>query len=208
MHMQSCTISGIEYQEKNMTMDVNTLVQQQVPTKDETTLPPDGGREWTTQEQALLEQWNQSGAERVDMPLSARNWLDPQRVQRIWCFFPKEQKFRGFVHYTETTEGPPNIVHGGCIASALDVAMARCAMGVCNSYKLVTASLEVAYKLPVPMPSTVVVEAECTSRDDARHRLTISCKVVDLETQRVVYNTGSAVFVDLERRAAAVGPSK
>ncbi|CAD7936296.1 unnamed protein product [Amoebophrya sp. A120] len=169
----------------------------------------------------MVARWKTDGdapdLEEYDKPISDENWLDPGRVARRWFFFPSERKLRGLVYYFRNTEGPRAVVHGGCIATVLDVGMARCVNKVSNSERCVTANLSVNYKKPVPCESFVLLEAqlgdipnvsreEQGSREDPgsaatelTYKYNTNCKVTSLDGT-VLFNTGSALFVDLAAR--------
>ncbi|MHB0987759.1 MAG: PaaI family thioesterase [Bellilinea sp.] len=74
----------------------------------------------------------------------------PGRVEAIWMV---SEQFQGF----------PGIAHGGILASVLDEAATRTVLGANGSRRIVvTASLEVRYRKPVPLNTPLKVIGELT----------------------------------------------
>jgi len=93
------------------------------------------------------------------------------------CFFADEQRkhFYCGVKFTERAEGPPGNVHGGCIASVLDVAVVTFAAHY-SPRVCVTKDLRIIYERPIPLGSEVVIR--CWFYQVAGKRLVAHCDLV------------------------------
>eukprot|EP00392_Amoebophrya_sp_AT5.2_P000867 g869.t1 len=106
---------------------------------------------------------------------------------------------RGVISFARNTEGPHAVVHGGCLATVVDVGMARCANKNADSMQCVTASLEVSYRKPTPCESTVLFEAAVEKVDAAKRKWWLTGKVFTLSEsgEEEIFVTAKSVFVNL-----------
>lgn len=104
----------------------------------------------------------------------------PGRVEATWI--PRSH-FQGF----------PGIVHGGIIAAALDEAATRTVLGAYGSTRMVvTASLEVRYRRPVPVDAELLVTGML--KEDKGEVIRASSKIEDRNGQ--ILATAEAVMVE------------
>lgn len=110
----------------------------------------------------------------------------------------------GVVHSTwvagEQFQGYPGIVHGGVIAAVLDEAATRTVFGPAGSNRLVvTASLEIRYRKPVPLNTELSVTGKI--KEDKGEIIYATSKIEDGQGQ--VLANASAVMVVVSPQVAA-----
>lgn len=102
------------------------------------------------------------GREVMNLRKSFGSWgerfedLGYARLMRFWL--RSDETMHGIVYFSDACEGPPGFVHGGCVASVLDVA---CAV-VVRKAAVMTSELTVSYKRPVPLLSVLLFEGRIT----------------------------------------------
>lgn len=90
-------------------------------------------------------------------------------------------------------QGFPGIVHGGIIAAALDEAATRTVLGANGSNRMVvTASLEVRYRKPVPVGAALHLTG--TLKEDKGEIIIASSSIADREGQ--ILATAHVVMVE------------
>jgi len=90
-------------------------------------------------------------------------------------------------------QGFPGIVHGGIIAAALDEAATRTVLGANGSTRLVvTASLEVRFRKPVPLNAEVIITGRL--KEDKGEIILAASKIEDQNGQ--ILATANAVMVE------------
>jgi len=72
----------------------------------------------------------------------------------------KEKKLAGGIYFNNKCEGPPGNVHGGCIATAFDVAFGWFSVKT-KGFGCVTLNLSVNYRKFIPLNSVVRIEIWC-----------------------------------------------
>jgi len=99
---------------------------------------------------------------------------------RMRYFYDDQRKMMyAAFQFTERAEGPPALVHGGSLGSAIDVALGTHAILFANG-PMLTRSLSVAYERAVPLNSVVVVRSWIEAHSDrATH---VTCDVVTRDT--------------------------
>ena len=104
----------------------------------------------------------------------------PGRVEARWTAY---SHFQGF----------PGIAHGGIIAAVLDEAATRTVFGADGSSRLVvTASLEIRYRKPVPLETELIVVGML--QEDKGEIILTSSHIED--KQGNIYATAHAVLVE------------
>lgn len=94
-------------------------------------------------------------------------------------------------------EVPPMHAHGGSMAALLDEAMGLAAW--LAGYPVLTASMTVSFRAPLPLGSTCLAEA-FVERAEGR-RIYVKSKLYSLDGKQC-YSEGSALFVILRQQAA------
>lgn len=90
-------------------------------------------------------------------------------------------------------QGFPGIVHGGVIAALLDEAATRTVFGANGSARLVvTASLEIRYRKPVPVGAELIITG--TLKEDKGEIILAASKIEDQNGQ--ILATANAVLVE------------
>ncbi|KAM4665253.1 acyl-coenzyme A thioesterase THEM4-like isoform 2-T3 [Discoglossus pictus] len=89
-------------------------------------------------------------------------------------------------------EGPPGFTHGGCIATIIDSTAGACAVYSCGS--VMTANLNVNYRNPIPLSTTVIVDGR-VDRVEGRKVYT-SCEIRSHDDQ-LLHNEATALFITL-----------
>ncbi|XP_005357083.1 acyl-coenzyme A thioesterase THEM4 [Microtus ochrogaster] len=108
-------------------------------------------------------------------------------------FYNKVEKkmvclFQGGLHL----QGVPGFVHGGAIATIIDVTTGMCAIAEGIA---MTANLNIDYKKPIPLCSVVVVTSQL-SKTEGR-KLFISCTVQSVD-EKTLYTQATALFIKLD----------
>lgn len=89
-------------------------------------------------------------------------------------------------------EGPPGHVHGGAIATMIDTVTGTHASLLCAP--VMTANLNINYRSPIPLGSTVLTESFLDKREG--RKLFISCKVTSTDGSKV-HTEATALFVSI-----------
>ncbi|XP_038624558.1 acyl-coenzyme A thioesterase THEM4 isoform X2 [Tachyglossus aculeatus] len=90
-------------------------------------------------------------------------------------------------------EGAPGFVHGGAIATMVDSIMATCAVLVSGA--VMTANLNINYKSPVPLGSTIVLKS-WVDRLEGR-KIFITCHILSAN-QETLHADATSLFVKLD----------
>ncbi|XP_028645611.1 acyl-coenzyme A thioesterase THEM4 isoform X1 [Grammomys surdaster] len=96
--------------------------------------------------------------------------------------------FQGGLHL----QGVPGFVHGGAIATIIDITTGMCAIaeGVA-----MTANLNIDYKKPIPLLSVVVVNSQLQKIEG--RKLFISCTIQSID-EKTLYTEATALFIKLD----------
>ncbi|XP_034356172.1 acyl-coenzyme A thioesterase THEM4 [Arvicanthis niloticus] len=96
--------------------------------------------------------------------------------------------FQGGLHL----QGAPGFVHGGAIATIIDITTGMCAIaeGVA-----MTANLNINYKKPIPLLSVVVVNSQLQKIEG--RKLFISCTIQSID-EKTLYTEATALFIKLD----------
>lgn len=96
--------------------------------------------------------------------------------------------FQGGLHL----QGVPGFVHGGAIATVIDITTGMCAFaeGVA-----MTANLNIDYKKPIPLLSVVVANSQLQKIEG--RKLFISCAIQSID-EKTLYTEASALFIKLD----------
>jgi acyl-coenzyme A thioesterase PaaI-like protein len=105
-----------------------------------------------------------------------------------------EDKVIGRVHFGISYEGPPNCVHGGIVAAALDEVLGRTRH--LAGRNVVTGSLAVRYLAPTPVNVDLVIEAYIAERTETKMIVRGEMRHGDTVTASA---EGVFVFMDLDR---------
>nr|XP_021519092.1 acyl-coenzyme A thioesterase THEM4 isoform X2 [Meriones unguiculatus] len=102
--------------------------------------------------------------------------------KRIVCFF------QGGLHL----QGVPGFLHGGAIATIIDVTAGMCAIaeGI-----VMTANLNINYKKPIPLCSVVVLNSQLDKVEG--RKVFISCTVQSID-EKTVHTEATALFIKLD----------
>lgn len=106
-------------------------------------------------------------------------------------FHEEQQRTMTIMQFGTKMEGPPGFVHGGAIATAGDVC-AGVTLYTGLKINCVTANLNVNYKRPIPLGSTIVIETQI-ERIEGRKCFTLSnFKSPD---GSILYDTLTTLFI-------------
>ncbi|TNN75726.1 Acyl-coenzyme A thioesterase THEM4 [Liparis tanakae] len=106
--------------------------------------------------------------------LFTRNIRNPGATFEYVLFFnSEEQKCAAIFQAGHLLEGPPGHVHGGAIATMIDTVVGAHATIV--SGPVVTANLNVNYRRPIPLGSTLVIESSLDKKEGKKH---CSCRSI------------------------------
>ncbi|XP_041844393.1 acyl-coenzyme A thioesterase THEM4 [Melanotaenia boesemani] len=89
-------------------------------------------------------------------------------------------------------EGPPGHVHGGAIATMIDTVTGTHSSLLCAP--VMTANLNINYRSPIPLGSTVLIESFLDKREG--RKLFMSCKVTSTDGSKV-HTEATALFVSI-----------
>ncbi|KAL1764353.1 acyl-coenzyme A thioesterase THEM4 [Sigmodon hispidus] len=108
-------------------------------------------------------------------------------------FYNKAEKrtvclFQGGLHL----QGVPGFVHGGAIATIIDITTGMCALAEGIA---MTANLNVDYKKPIPLCSVVMVNSQL-SKTEGR-KLFVSCTIQSVD-EKTLYTEATALFIKLD----------
>ncbi|CAB4031559.1 Hypothetical predicted protein [Paramuricea clavata] len=156
---------------------------------------------WSKESVELFNQLNEMGGEwkktRRDMRAGAdgsRMFTNSAELEKLfqYAFFhnAKLQCIKAVVQFGLYTRGPVGLVHGGAIATILDVAMGNCA--IYSGYRSITANLNVYYKRPIPLNTTTLVEAKIDKIEGRKVFVSGAIKTVD---GCAIYSTATSIFI-------------
>ncbi|KAL1763988.1 acyl-coenzyme A thioesterase THEM4, partial [Sigmodon hispidus] len=89
-------------------------------------------------------------------------------------------------------QGAPGFVHGGAIATIIDITTGMCALAEGIA---MTANLNVDYKKPIPLCSVVMVNSQL-SKTEGR-KLFVSCTIQSVD-EKTLYTEATALFIKLD----------
>ncbi|XP_054477911.1 acyl-coenzyme A thioesterase THEM4 isoform X2 [Anoplopoma fimbria] len=125
--------------------------------------------------------------------LFTRNCRDPGATFEYALYFnSEEQKCVGIFQAGHLLEGPPGHVHGGAIATMIDTVTG--AHATILSGPVVTANLNINYRRPIPLGSTVLIESSLDKKEGKK--IFITCKVTSSDGSKVHTDT-TALFVSI-----------
>ncbi|XP_018424847.1 PREDICTED: acyl-coenzyme A thioesterase THEM4 [Nanorana parkeri] len=87
-------------------------------------------------------------------------------------------------------EGPPGYTHGGCIATIIDITAGTGAVYSCGS--VLTANLNVNYRNPIPLGSTVIIDSR-VEKEEGR-KVYLSCQIRSHD-DAVLHNEATGLFI-------------
>ncbi|XP_075321618.1 acyl-coenzyme A thioesterase THEM4 [Odontesthes bonariensis] len=123
--------------------------------------------------------------------LFTRNIKEPGAAFEYVIFISKdEQSCVCIFQAGHLLEGPPGHVHGGAIATMIDTITGTHA-SLLNA-PVMTANLNINYRSPIPLGSTVLIESTLDKREG--RKLFISCKVTSKEGSKL-HTEATALFV-------------
>ncbi|XP_070572140.1 acyl-coenzyme A thioesterase THEM4-like [Ptychodera flava] len=105
----------------------------------------------------------------------------------------REGKLKGVCQFGPLTEGPPQHVHGGAIATIVDSSTGKLFVSV-SKYGGVTTSLTLNYKRQIPLMRAVLIEAEVTESIDDR-KYSVACKLKSADGQTLYVDAFSKFII-------------
>lgn len=125
--------------------------------------------------------------------LFTRNIRDPGATFEYVLFFnSEEQKCLAIFQAGHLLEGPPGHVHGGAIATMIDTVVGAHATIV--SGPVVTANLNINYRKPIPLGSTLVIESSLVKKEGKK--IFITCTVTNSDGSKL-HTESTALFVSI-----------
>ncbi|KAM6936210.1 acyl-coenzyme A thioesterase THEM4 [Lycodopsis pacificus] len=125
--------------------------------------------------------------------LFTRNTGDPGVAFEYVLFFNREeQRCVGIFQAGHLLEGPPGHVHGGAIATMIDTVTGSLALILCGP--VVTANLNINYRKPIPLGSTVLLESSLDRKEGKK--IFITSKVTSSDGSKLHTDT-TALFVSI-----------
>ncbi|XP_039972788.1 acyl-coenzyme A thioesterase THEM4 isoform X2 [Xiphias gladius] len=125
--------------------------------------------------------------------LFTRNIRDPGAAFEYVLFYNKdEQRCVGIFQAGHLLEGPPGHVHGGAIATMIDTVTGSHASLL--SGPVMTANLNINYRSPIPLGSTVLTESSMETKDG--RKTFISCKVTSTDGSKL-HTEATALFLSI-----------
>ncbi|KAJ1081055.1 hypothetical protein NDU88_001239 [Pleurodeles waltl] len=113
----------------------------------------------------------------------------------------EEKKVVGLFQIGPYLEGPPSFMHGGCIATVIDVVTGTCAVFTVG--KVLTANLNINYRKPIPLGSVIVVEGKVEKIEGKKIFLSSQVRSAD---DTILHNEASALFILLDWKAGQDSP--
>ena len=108
---------------------------------------------------------------------AGRDWTQWDRFS-LRCFASQDERdMYGLVYFSEQCEGPPRVVHGGCVATVLDEAHVS-AMSYNAQTPPWTKRLTINYRRPIPLGSTL--QFRCWHTDDKDGTSPGTCELLSL----------------------------
>ncbi|XP_017280463.1 acyl-coenzyme A thioesterase THEM4 [Kryptolebias marmoratus] len=125
--------------------------------------------------------------------LFTRNIKHPGAGFEYVVFFTKDkQRCVCIFQAGHLLEGPPGHVHGGAIATIIDTVTGTHASLLCAP--VVTANLNINYRSPIPLGSTVLIES--TLDEQEGKKTFISCKITSTDGSKL-HTEATALFVSV-----------
>lgn len=125
--------------------------------------------------------------------LFTRNMKEPGAAFEYVLFENSQEKTCvGIFQNGHLLEGPPGHVHGGAIATMIDTVTGTHATLL--SGPVMTANLNISYRSPIPLGSTVLLESRLDKKEGRKTLL--SCKVTSPDGSKVHTET-SALFLSI-----------
>ncbi|XP_026228839.1 acyl-coenzyme A thioesterase THEM4 [Anabas testudineus] len=125
--------------------------------------------------------------------LFTRNMRDPGAAFEYVLFVNEgEQRCVCIFQAGHLLEGPPGHVHGGAIATMIDTVTGTHASQL--SEPVMTANLNINYRSPIPLGSTVLIES-CVDKKEGRKTF-ISCKVTSTDGSKL-HTDATALFLSI-----------
>ncbi|XP_027869235.1 acyl-coenzyme A thioesterase THEM4 [Xiphophorus couchianus] len=125
--------------------------------------------------------------------LFTRNIRDPGAAFEYVLFFRQDKlKCVCIFQAGHLLEGPPGHVHGGAIATMIDTVTGTHASLL--SAPVMTANLNVNYRSPIPLGSTVLIES-ILDKEDGR-KMYISCRVTSTDGSKL-HTEATALFLSI-----------
>lgn len=106
----------------------------------------------------------------------------------------EEKKCVGLFQAGHLLEGPPGHVHGGAIATMIDTVTGTHATILSGPGPVMTANLNINYRSPVPLGSTVLIES-CLDKKEGRKTF-ITCRVTSTDGSKLHTDT-TALFLSI-----------
>uniref|UniRef100_UPI0037E98366 acyl-coenzyme A thioesterase THEM4 n=1 Tax=Semicossyphus pulcher TaxID=241346 RepID=UPI0037E98366 len=132
--------------------------------------------------------------------LFTRNIREPGAAFEYVLFInSEEQKCVGILQSGHLLEGPPGHVHGGAIATMIDT-VTGCLASLSGS--VMTANLNINYRSPIPLGTTVVMES-CVEKLEGRKKF-ISCKVTSADGSKL-HTEATALFLQISLNNLILG---
>ena len=117
---------------------------------------------------------------------------DGRRVRVRYFWNDDELRFMARVWFGELTEGPPDRVHGGCVAAVLDESMGTASW--CFGHPAVAAKIEVEFKAMVPIGTVATVEA-WVDKVEGR-KVSVRARLTGDDGE--VFSEGGGLFIERE----------
>ncbi|XP_038146088.1 acyl-coenzyme A thioesterase THEM4 [Cyprinodon tularosa] len=125
--------------------------------------------------------------------LFTRNIRDPGAAFEYVLFFRNDkQRCLCIFQAGHLLEGPPGHVHGGAIATMIDTVTGTHASLL--SAPVMTANLNINYRSPIPLGSTVLIESTL-DKEEGKKKF-ISCKVSSTDGSKL-HTEATALFVSI-----------
>lgn len=87
-------------------------------------------------------------------------------------------------------QGVPGLLHGGAMATMIDIALGSCTGGA-----VMTANLNINFKRPVPLCSVVVINSQLDKLEG--RKLFLSCNVRSVD-EKTLYSEATGLFIKLD----------
>ncbi|EDO39564.1 predicted protein [Nematostella vectensis] len=107
-----------------------------------------------------------------------------------------EEKLHGVVQCGPYTEGPAGHVHGGAMATLLDIGCGI--LTNASGRRAVTANLSINYKVSLPLNSTVLLQSKI---DHVVGRKVYSFAELKSADGSILYATATALFIEINKEA-------
>jgi len=132
----------------------------------------------------------------VRAQFSGKGYLkDDDRIFTKYYWDPLRKHLVGYVEWGMDVEGPPNCVHGGCIAAVCDECFGRTVSASIPETVFVTVNLSVNYKKFIPLNSITKIEGSVEHVDG--RKVFLKGKIFDPLNDQV-YVECSAIFLTIQ----------